>query len=94
MPEFYNKEVGAKCPGCNRRYQWDWCQDTYKMTSGPFCVTRELTTYIDKKHPGITMHQCVCGEVLGFSVLSDDSDMQFPNYEWKEIDWDNDKYSV
>ena len=94
MPEYYNKEVGVKCPGCNRRYQWDWCQDTYKLTSGPYCIDRELMTYAGEKHPGVTMHQCHCGEVLSFSVLSDDGDMQFDNKDWQDVDWDTENTSV
>ena len=87
MPKIYNQQYGAKCPKCERGYQWDWCGDLYKMTSGPYCKETKIA---ETTH----MFECPCGAILGFSVLLKDEHRIISCHEWRDVDWDSNEMAA
>lgn len=79
----------ANCPRCNKRWRWDWCEDTYRDDKGEECeVTTELTRFSLLELPVL---RCTCDLLLG--VATPDGEISGCPVAWQGIDWESKEHS-
>ena len=73
------QKKGAACSKCNKRWLWDWRQDSYRDLNGKFCKEKNGNLF------------CTCNNLL--AKIDDDGEVTNKDKNFKKIDWDDEKNS-